>query len=147
MIYIAGAVLFVCIAHLIRIFRWELFIEVYERPNRKKLMQSIACGYLLNYFLPCKLGEIPRAWWAGRSMKNGMALGFSTVIIERYLDIVFVGILFTLMVLGGVVRMAGQRCCMWRSRSSCWCLRGWCIRCGILQSGQSKRLLEFLMSI
>ena len=65
-------------------------------------MQSIACGYLLNYFLPCKLGEIPRAWWAGRSMKNGMALGFSTVIIERYLDIVFVGILFTLMVLGGV---------------------------------------------
>lgn len=94
MVYFIGAMMFICIAHLVRIIRWELFIDVYEKPNRKNLIQAMAYGYMLNYFLPYKLGELIRAWCSGRKMRNGKALGFSTVIIERYLDIVFVGIIF-----------------------------------------------------
>lgn len=84
----------ICVAHIVRIFRWELFINVYEKPNKRNLMQSLACGFMLNYFLPFKLGEIIRAWMAGRKMKNGKALAFSTVIVDRYLDIISVGIIF-----------------------------------------------------
>ena len=95
--YYVFALLFICIAHMIRIIRWELFIGVYEKPRRDKLIQAMSYGYLLNYFLPFKMGELVRAWYAGRRMKNGRALGFSTVVIDRYLDIVAVGIIFILL--------------------------------------------------
>lgn len=95
--YYVFALLFICIAHMIRIIRWELFIGVYEKPRRDKLIQAMSYGYLLNYFLPFKLGELVRAWHAGRWMKNGRALGFSTVVIDRYLDVVSVGIIFILL--------------------------------------------------
>lgn len=101
-VYFICAMLFICIAHLVRIFRWELFIDVYEKPNRKNLILAISCGYILNYFLPFKLGEFARAWCSGRKMKNGKVLGFSTVIIDRYLDVVFVGIIFILLSYSGV---------------------------------------------
>ena len=91
------ALLFICISHMIRIARWELFIGVYERPRRDNLIQDLSYGYILNFFLPFKMGELVRAWYAGRRMKNGRALGFSTVVIDRYLDIVAVGIIIILL--------------------------------------------------
>ena len=50
--------------------------------------------YLLNYILPYKLGDLVRAWISGRKMKNGKPLGLSTVIVDRYFDIVSVGFIF-----------------------------------------------------
>lgn len=93
----AVSVLLIFTAHLIRVLRWELFIEVYEKPNRRVLIRALSAGYLLNGFLPFKLGELARAWIAGKSLKNGKALGVSTVVVERYLDIVFVGGIFVIL--------------------------------------------------
>ena len=93
-VYFVGAIFFMTLAHFVRVIRWELFIDIYEKPNKKNLLDSMAIGYIFNYLLPFKLGEIARAWFAGRKMKNGKALGFSTVIMDRYLDIVCVGIIF-----------------------------------------------------
>ena len=61
LLYLFGAILLICLAHLLRVFRWTLFIEVYEKPPRKKLTQALAIGYMLNYVLPYKLGDIVRA--------------------------------------------------------------------------------------
>lgn len=88
------AIAFLCMGHFIRIMRWKLFISVYERPNDRNLVQALAIGYFLNYVLPYKLGDIVRAWLAGTRMKNGKALGFSTVIVDRYLDVICVGLIF-----------------------------------------------------
>lgn len=96
-----GAILLICIAHLIRVFRWKLFIEVYEKPNTQRLTQALAVGYMLNYVLPYKLGDIVRAVFAGRKLKNKYALSFSTVIIDRYLDVICVGIIFAVFSLSG----------------------------------------------
>ncbi|CDD58925.1 lysylphosphatidylglycerol synthase transmembrane domain-containing protein [Clostridium sp. CAG:43] len=96
-----GAVLFICIAHVIRVLRWELFINVYEKPNRRRLIQALSIGYFLNYIVPFKLGDIVRALFAGRKMKNGRSLGLSTVIVDRYLDIVCVGVIFVLLSITG----------------------------------------------
>lgn len=85
------------VGHVLRIKRWELFIKIYEKPNTKNLMQSLACGYLVNVFLPFRLGEIIRAYLSGRKMESGKVLGFSTVIIDRYLDIVAVACIFILL--------------------------------------------------
>lgn len=101
-LYFAAAIIFIAIAHLIRIMRWKLFIEIYEKPNNRELTKSLAIGYFINYVAPFKLGDVVRAWISGRKMKNGIALGFSTVIVERYLDIIAVGIIFIVLSIGKV---------------------------------------------
>ena len=95
-----GAVAIITIAHLIRVIRWEMFIEVYEKPQRKNLINATAWGYLLNYIVPFKLGDLLRAYLSGRRMKNGKSLGFSTVVVDRYLDVVAVGVVFIFLAIG-----------------------------------------------
>lgn len=95
--YLVGAVILMCAAHFVRLLRWNLFIELYEKPQNKKLLQALTLGYMLNYIVPLKLGDVVRAWISGKSMKNGKALGFSTVIVDRYLDIITVGIIFIIL--------------------------------------------------
>ncbi len=90
------------IAHLLRAFRWELFIKVYERPNKRLLLQSLSAGYLISYIVPFKLGDIARAWIPGNKMKNGKALSFSTVIVDRFLDIICVGVIFAFLYFRGI---------------------------------------------
>ena len=91
---LVGAILMMTIAHLVRTARWQLFVDVYEKPNKRNLIQSISLGYLINYFIPFKVGDLFRAWFSGRKMKNGKALGLSTVIVDRYLDVISVGLIF-----------------------------------------------------
>ena len=89
-----GAIIMMTLAHLVRTARWKLFINIYEKPNRRNLIQSISLGFLINNFIPFKLGDLFRAWFSGRKMKNGQALSLSTVIVDRYLDIISVGFIF-----------------------------------------------------
>lgn len=100
-LYLVGAALLICIAHFIRLFRWKLFIEIYEKPDFSSLTKSLAVGYITNYILPYKLGDIIRAVLSGKKLKNGYALAFSTVIIDRYFDINCVGIIFSVFAISG----------------------------------------------
>lgn len=98
------AIIVLCLAHVCKVLRWRLFVEIYEEPYERNLLQALAYGYLINFFLPLKAGDIFRAVYAGRKMKNRYAFAFSTVIVDRYLDVIAVGILFFifyLMSLGG----------------------------------------------
>ena len=108
LIYFFCAIFFICLAHFIRVLRWELFIDIYERPDRKDLLEGLSVGYLLNYIIPFKLGDIVRAWFSGRKMKNGTSLGLSTVIVDRYLDIVCVGLIFVALSMSGVGGIEAQ---------------------------------------
>ena len=90
------------LAHLVRTARWKLFINIYEKPNRRNLIQSISLGFLINNFIPFKLGDLFRAWFSGRKMKNGQALSLSTVIVDRYLDIISVGFIFVALYIGRI---------------------------------------------
>lgn len=90
------AIVLVCLAHFIRTLRWELFVKTYEKPNTKNLLQSLSIGYFINSFIPFKAGDLVRAWISGRIMKNGRGFALATVIVDRYLDILVVGILFAI---------------------------------------------------
>ncbi len=96
---LVGAIFFMCIAHGIRVIRWRLFIEIYEKPNDGNLFRALSVGYLLNYILPLKAGDLARVFISGNKMKNGKALGLSTVIVDRYLDIICVGLVFIILTL------------------------------------------------
>ena len=91
---LALAIVLMSVAHFLRTIRWELFIKVYEKPDRKRLLSALSLGYLANYIVPYKLGDLLRGYYSGRKMKNGKALGLSTVIVDRYLDILAVGLIF-----------------------------------------------------
>lgn len=93
-LFFLTAILTFCAAHYLRVMRWELFIRVYEKPDRRRLLQALSLGYLLNFFLPMKSGDLFRAWFSGRRMRSGKSLGFSTVVIDRLLDIICVGLIF-----------------------------------------------------
>lgn len=90
------AILIICIAHLFRTQRWKLFIQTYEKPDSKNLIQSLSLGYVVNSFIPYKLGDLVRAIYAGRKMKNGYGFALATVIIDRCLDILVVGLIFAI---------------------------------------------------
>lgn len=93
-IFLVSAILFMFIGHMIREIRWEFLIGVYQPPDRKSLFRAISFGYAANYILPYKLGDIVRALTAGRAMEKNRSLAFSTIIVDRFFDIVAVGIIF-----------------------------------------------------
>lgn len=96
------AVLFLLAGHVLRLLRWTQFIEVYERPHLRILLRSLSAGFLVNFFVPWRIGEICRAVMAGRSMDNGVAFALGTIIVERFLDVVVAGILFAAFAACGV---------------------------------------------
>ena len=96
------AILIICLAHVIRVFRWELLIGTYEKPNGIRLTKSLALGYFLNYFLPFRVGDLARAVYAGRRMQNGRGFALATVIVERCLDVIVVGVMFIAFAIIGI---------------------------------------------
>ena len=93
-VYLFLAIFTICCAHVMRTKRWKLFIQIYEEPNERALLQSLSIGHLINFFVPLKLGDLVRAIFASRYMKNGKTLSLTTVILDRYFDIITVGIIF-----------------------------------------------------
>ena len=92
----------ISLAHCVRIFRWELFISTYESPNRRTLLRSLSIGYLFNAFLPLKLGDLVRMWISGNKMENGKGFSMAIIVVERCLDILVVGIVFSLLYILGI---------------------------------------------
>ena len=94
-IFLIAAIITLSLAHFIKILRWRLFIEIYEEPRNRNLIQALSLGYLINLFFPFRIiGDFFRAIYSGKKMKNSYSLSFSTVIVDRILDIITVGILF-----------------------------------------------------
>lgn len=100
----AASVIVLMAGHWIKILRWSRLITTYEQPPRSLLMRAMGIGYAFNFLLPFKLGEIIRAYYAGRRMKNGIGLSLATIIIDRFLDILAVTIIFALLWLLGIKR-------------------------------------------
>lgn len=101
--YFVLAASMLLLGHLIRVLRWEQFIEVYEKPRVRVLLRAVAGGFFVNFFVPFHIGDLFRVIYAGRKMKNGIAFSLATVIVERYLDILAVGLIFIVSLASGMV--------------------------------------------
>jgi hypothetical protein len=97
LVYFIFAVISITIGHIAKIYRWELFISTYEPPQRGNLLRAFALSGILNTLLPFRLGEVVRAFFSGRKMKNGIAFSLATVFVDRYLDIVIVGLVIIIL--------------------------------------------------
>ena len=88
------AIIFMVLGHYFKVYRLKQFIEIYEKPNTRRLLQALSISYVINFFVPFRLGDVFRAWWAGRKMKNGLSFSLTTVIVDRILDIIVVALIF-----------------------------------------------------
>lgn len=90
------------VGHYFKVRRWEQFIKIYEKPDRDRLLQALSIGYIATFFIPFKLGELIRALIASKNVRHGFLFILSTIFIERFLDIIAVGILFLCFIVIGM---------------------------------------------
>jgi len=71
----------------VRAIVWRTILR--ERASYRDVFLTLCEGYLLNNFLPFRLGEIGRAFLLGRKSKLGFLEVIPTIIFERILDLAF----------------------------------------------------------
>ena len=101
LVFLLASVALVLLGHMFRLLRWEQFIRIHERPIRRDLLRGMAGGYAVNFLLPFHVGDLFRAVYTGRRMQNGTGFALATVIMDRFLDVWVVALLF------GAFRLAG----------------------------------------
>ena len=89
-----SSIICLTLSHICKARRWQLFVSVYENVPDTRLINSLASGYLLNFYLPLRIGDLLRAWYAGRKMQNGVGYSLATVIVDRVLDVLSVACIF-----------------------------------------------------
>jgi uncharacterized protein (TIRG00374 family) len=72
---------------MVRGIVWRTLLR--ERAPYRDVFWTLCEGYLLNNFLPFRLGEVGRAFLLGRKAKLGFMDVLSTIVIERVLDLAF----------------------------------------------------------
>jgi uncharacterized protein (TIRG00374 family) len=80
------------LSHYIRALRWKIILRS-GKPNvsLKHLFGALMVGYGVNCVVP-RLGEVSRAVLAGRWAGVSRSALFGTVIVERVIDMVFLGL-------------------------------------------------------
>jgi len=76
---------------VVRAIVWRTILR--DRAAYKDAFLTMCEGYLLNNFLPFRLGEIGRAFLLGRKSGLGFLEVLPSVIIERVLDVVFAALI------------------------------------------------------
>ncbi|MFW2487160.1 lysylphosphatidylglycerol synthase transmembrane domain-containing protein [Clostridium chromiireducens] len=94
------AISLLLLGHYFKMLRWRQFVQIYEKPQNDVLLKSLTIGYMVNFCLPFRIGDLIRSIYAGRKMKNGICFSIATVIVDKYLDIIAVGFLFLIFYLG-----------------------------------------------
>lgn len=71
-----------------KVLRWQLlFPGDHSRIRRGKLLSALMISYALNTLLPARLGELARAYVIGESENLSKSLAFSTIVVEKVLDV------------------------------------------------------------
>ena len=72
---------------MVRSIVWRTLLR--GRASYRDVFWTLTEGYLLNNFLPFRLGEVGRAFLLGRKAKLGFMDVISTIVIERIMDLAF----------------------------------------------------------
>lgn len=102
--YILVGFVAITTAFFMRTWRWSVLLRTsgYAVP-RDILFKSLMFGFLLNYFIPARAGDIARGAALKATEKTPMGISLSTIVIERAMD------MFTLAFLLGAGAMLVSR--------------------------------------
>lgn len=93
MVWLVIAIVSLLAGHLMKVYRWWLFIELYEKPSVSVLLKSLSIAHAINFILPFHVGDIYRIWYSGKRMVNGIKFSLATIIVEHYIDLIVLALL------------------------------------------------------
>ena len=93
MVWLIIAIVSLLAGHLMKVYRWWLFIELYEKPSVSVLLKSLSIAHAINFIIPFHVGDIYRIWYSGKSMVNGIKFSLATIIVEHYIDLIVLALL------------------------------------------------------
>ena len=74
------------LSYITRAIRWKYLMMGKENYKVPTLMGIIFIGYILNSFLPARIGDFYRAYLAGEKFGTSKVTVFSSIVLERILD-------------------------------------------------------------
>ncbi len=87
---IAVAVLLVAVTYFLFALRWRLLLSFAPRPPFMQVASFLMLGYLGNLILPMRAGDAARVLLIRNAYGYGMARAFSSILLERVLDVIAV---------------------------------------------------------
>lgn len=100
--WLAAASLIVIPAYIFKAMRWKLLLlPVKKNISVSSTFWSSVFGGMVNTLIPIRLGEFARAYILGEKEKTGFAPCFSSIVVERTLDLIgllSIGVVTMLMV-------------------------------------------------
>jgi hypothetical protein len=76
------------LGHVIRAVRWTLLFAPNSVGKRIDLLVALSIGYLINMFIPARLGEIFRTWYVSKKTSITWSYVLATIAAERFSDII-----------------------------------------------------------
>jgi len=88
-LWLAAAAVVIIPAYILRAIRWKLLLAPVKKTVRvSNTFWSTAIGSMVNTLIPIRLGEFVRAYILGEKEETGFAPGFSSIVVERTLDLI-----------------------------------------------------------
>lgn len=73
---------------ILKTWRWQLILGG-SRIQKITLFRILTIGYLVNFILPARAGELARIYLVGRREKIGIGKTFGSILLEKILDTIF----------------------------------------------------------
>jgi uncharacterized protein (TIRG00374 family) len=88
-LWLAAAALIILPTYILRAIRWKLLLHPVKKNVRvSTTFWSTGVGSMVNTLVPIRLGEFVRAYILGEKEGTGFASGFSSIVVERTLDLI-----------------------------------------------------------
>jgi uncharacterized protein (TIRG00374 family) len=88
-LWLAAAAFTILPVYILRAIRWKLLLSPVKKTVRvSTAFWSTAVGFMVNTLIPIRLGEFVRAYILGEKEGTGFAPGFSSIVVERTLDLI-----------------------------------------------------------
>jgi uncharacterized protein (TIRG00374 family) len=85
--YVAFAVIMILMTFILRTWRWSVLLRTSGfRVERDIAFKSIMFGWLLNYLLPARIGDVARGIALRTTGGTPLGISLSTIVIERAMD-------------------------------------------------------------
>ncbi len=89
----------VLLGMFVRAYRWRFIMAPLHRAAMRNLFSATMIGFMANYVLPARMGELIRAYLIGQKEAVSKSGAFGTIVVERLFDtftvlIILMGVLF-----------------------------------------------------
>ena len=85
--WIVPLVLLVLSSVWVRAYRWKFLVSGLHRPRMNNLFSATMIGFMANFLLPVRMGEVIRAYLLARREPVSTSAAFATIVVERLFDI------------------------------------------------------------